>query len=478
MVSQVGLKSCKDSLSVVSGIIPANTAQQDKTLQAAQVALEKQKKLDEDDHKDDGLEESRAKYKASDAASWKALINEEMGDFPDAPELTVLDLSLAIKEGSNLHKILSWTKYIQKLIKFEDLETIQQGQLGKMISQAAACLNQVPPEMRDESFEKISWQVQSTASQVLTRFSAHYFQHGNWQQGRHGLDGSDVLKPADVLALSKATNSIDPEVRGRLTWVLAEDNLRGKTWVVQSGRPWIQTRPNLVAFARAKEHWTRALPDVSFAKLLVNPITMRILYQITDDYVQTCRMTGDKDSVTHFTNFNKVRGDFNKLLVQLCSTRPNLADREKVIGTMRQFFPNALPKEKWEQVLKVCAKPEIGERDMGEVILAHRVDAQQAVAMALATTFCGEFRLALDFCRELASLTAEELSKLPLTLGERLKIVAFAPDKDGQMKPMPICLKCHELWPIYEALYSSIFFSGMDFGAIEELSRIIGDFHK
>ena len=207
-----------------------------------------------------------------------------------------------------------------------------------------------------------------------------------------------------------------------------------------------------------------------FEQLKWTPDTFEILTYLAEIYVECCRIYKDGDSVSHFTDFNKIRGDFCGLIVKLCSTRPP-RERKVIVQLLEKHFPTALTERKWSALYKAMDKSQIEQKDILSIVCATKTTPNEAVAMAMATRFDGGPKMSLDCCRELGTLDPKLAAALPATLGERLEISAYPAlaDKSGAKDPIPICAKCHEVWPIAESLYWAIRQSGLNLAALERL---------
>jgi hypothetical protein len=125
------------------------------------------------------------------------------------------------------------------------------------------------------------------------------------------------------------------------------------------------------------------------------------------------------------------------------------------------------------------------------------------VSMTLSRLTCGEVKIFLDCCRDLGKMTIEERESLPATLQDRFEFLAAKPkdtmttqnpsidhsDKPSQhilnsaqignqeVDLMDLCLKCKDLWAVYEAVYWGFRKSDLDLTALEKLDSLIQTSH-
>lgn len=325
-----------------------------------------------------------------------------------------------------------------------------------------------------EGSRELSSRVKTQAVRMLQSLAAYYFYHTElWVGARKSILLSDSEKAKrSAVELGSRIAKMTVEDVGSFSWIAARDLATGRLCLSRSGRPWGATRVSMERWEKSKAEWNEVLQGekLMFGSILWSPATFEILTSLSEIYVECCRIYKDSDAVSHFTDFNKIRGDFCGLIVKLCSTRPP-RERGVIVQLLEKHFPTALTARKWSALYKVMNKPQIEQRDILSIVCETRTTPNEAVAMSMATLFCGEPKIALDFCRELGTLDPKIAAKLPATLGERLEISAYPalPDKSGAKDPIPICSKCYQVWPIAESLYWAIRQSGLSLAAIESL---------
>lgn len=344
-------------------------------------------------------------------------------------------------------------------------EVICKSRLGASITR---CAN-AAAESRE-----IGSRVRTQAVRMLKALAAHYFYHTElWIGARKSILLSETEKAKrNGAQLGSRIAKMEVEDVGSFTWIAARDLATGRICLSRSGRPWGATRASLERWEQSKADWEQVLKgeNLMFGSIVWSPAAFEILTSLAELYVECCRIYRDSDAISHFTDFNKIRGDFCGLIVKLCSTRPP-RERGVIIQLLEKHFPTALTARKWSALYKIMNKPQIEQKDILSIVCETKTTPNEAVAMAMAALFCGEPKIALDFCRELGTLDPKVIARLPETLGERLEISAYPalPDKSGAKEPIPICSKCHQVWPIAESLYWAIRQSGLSLAAIERL---------
>lgn len=279
-------------------------------------------------------------------------------------------------------------------------------------------------------------------------FASEYFKdHDEWQTGQKALD---CPFPGGALELFKGSLKHLPQGYNKTLVVAAE--LDGSFRISQSGRPWLMTRPFLDEWVQVKNGFKKTLSNktIKFSLLIINPPTIKTLVKILEVYTEKCRMNGARAAVSHFADANKIRGDFVKLIVELLKTRGE-EQRIFILREMQKYFGAGLNPDQWSQLEDIAGIPNIGQQDIASIVFSSKASREQLIIMALCTYFCGEFKTALEVCRETEQLSSSEKEKLPKTLGERLTFVAL--DGRHQFAEIPVCLKCHQCWPAFEALY-------------------------
>lgn len=422
------------------------------------------------------------------AFSWLKIINENKEVNLGEPPIEVSKhnlgkiLPVSIEKGSNLYNIVAWTICIQKVLKLDPIkaiEIIQTAKLGGKLSQCAEYICAIPAEIQDDVVRQMAFQIRYTAVELLKTQSHYYFhQTTNWKNGRDGLKRSHSAEAdQNAQCLQKTVSTLPKEPGSSSAWVIAKDTVQDRLWISQSGRTWAVNSNKLAYWAKNKLNWKRLVGNrLSFCTLIVDSVTMEMISKITAIYVEFCRSNSDRSSVSHFTDFNKVRGDFCARVVKLFATRPDAAKRTFILSRMQKYFPDALPEEKWKQLFKLVDKKTVSQQDVAAVVMNGKSTCDQLIAMSTAVANCGEFKIALEFCRELSILPEESQKLLPKTLGERLEIYAFKSQQNvdsGKRERMRICERCCQLWNVYEALYWSIRSSGLNLSMIEKLDRVL-----
>jgi hypothetical protein len=330
-----------------------------------------------------------------------------------------------------------------------------------------------PIRRKPEDHKEISKRAPSSATAVerpipktpldqVGAFALEYFTgHNDWQTGQKALD---LPFPTDALEPFRGALKRLPQYNK--TCVIAAD-CDGSFRISQSGRPWLMTRPFLDEWVQVKKilKKTSGNKTLKFSLLIINPATIKTLVKVLEVYAEKCRMDRARDEVSHFTDANKIRGDFVKLLVEILRTRSK-EQRIYILGEMQKYFGDSLNPGQWVQLKGLAGIPNIGQQDILSIVLSSKSNREQLIIMALCTYFCGEFKTALEVCREIAELPSSEKEKLPKTLGERLAFVAL--DGRHQLAEIPVCLKCHQCWPAFEALYWMGREKGFDLAALEK----------
>lgn len=430
---------------------------------------------------------------ASTAASkklgfpWLKIINENTEISLSDPVFAVSKRTLGkifpipVDPESNLYKIVAWTIHIQKILDLDPVkaaEIIQTHKLGRKLSQCAEYIGAIPAKMHDGVVGQMAYQIKYTAVELLKSLSHYYFhQTSEWKNGREGLKRS-YSDEADKNAqcLQKDVSAL-PKESGTHAWVIAKDAVQGRLWISRSGRTWVVNLKHLEQWTKSQLNWEQVLGDrTSFCTLMVNSVAIEIVSKITASYAEFCRMNSDHSSVSHFTDFNKVRGLFCQQMFNLVVKKPDAKDRMSILSCMQKHFQEALPEKKWKQLFTIVDKGTFTHQDFLSVVMSDKSTYDQLIAMALATANCGEFKILLELCRELNFLSEESLKLLPKTLGERLEIYAFRAEhteETGKRKQIKICEKCRQLWTVFEALYWSVRNSGLNLSAIENLDRVL-----
>lgn len=397
-----------------------------------------------------------------------------------------------IKNRENLNE---WIAFANTVFTKNDtgakVSIIQELQFGRNLNACAKLLNSIPLNEFDESSMPVADQIVSLSVSMIEEMTRHFFFESKEWKGMLGGLRYDSKSAPHYPKVKEIVNHIyENEVFSNKTIVTAWDSFEGQLAATVSGRM-VAVNKNvinsLIGIRKSCQNIDKKseFKTVHFPKLVINEFSAKLLINIADQLVEF----GELHQVNpkFLNDQNKIMGDFIHLLFVLHQTRTKALDKKIVMLKFQRLFDKMLPPEIWDDLLNYFQSEKHDQKEFLNIFKNFCPSRTQLVMMSLANLCCGEMKIAIDRCTKLGRLSSEERQNCPETLGERLFFSAHHPHirsskqiahkgklvnlNNREFVEMDICQKCHELWPIMEALYRSIKISGLDISEMEKLSK-------
>lgn len=358
----------------------------------------------------------------------------------------------------NPSRVLGWIAFIEKVMERDDkVFLIRKYQLGKVLS---TCLLMNGPE---EKLKKMS-------CDLISCMVHHYlYKTKKLEDARADLQMCSEEKTDQY---KNAYANLPYYIKQNIsTAIFAKDKVKNQLALVHSGRIWEMHDTQLSSWDTVKTEWKSVLPEENlyFCDPEEPKITIDILSQVISIYVDYTRIHQEKDIARSFKDFTKTTSEFAYYLEYLLKKRMTVESRIFILKELRFYFPAALTDAQWEQIYQLMDQPLITRDDLFPYVVSGEITREGLIARSLCRVSCGEMKIALDYSRQLGTLSLAEREQLPPTLRERLEFAAIYALKDHkeELTEIPVCEKCREMWPALEALYWAVRESGLDLKQIE-----------
>ncbi|MDF2577772.1 MAG: hypothetical protein K0S74_1256 [Chlamydiales bacterium] len=405
-------------------------------------------------------------------------------------DLPVYNIKGEPQTDTTLRKIVGWIIFTQKTLEQNNyaitMQRVQEYQLGKILTQCANLLRMVPDIIiDDELLLNLAGQIISMSASILRAVShAYFFKTEEWKKGMNALQSTRVdMTPHSNL--KEIVETIYANTEGaKSTYVTAWDTVNERLLVANSGRRWALEPQKLIKFKEIKDKCQSLFPEqeVALSARYISIGTVQFLISTVHSLFEFCIAEKDTIYIGAISNLKIIRDSFIKQLMHLLKWQLNPSKRELYLCKMYRLFPKALAECQWQQLVTLFRKEQPLQEEIIAIVEGNELTQEQAINMIVYNWNCGEAEIALNSCRDLPKLLAQNPVDLPGTLGERLFFSAFLPTEKinleefvGQQELIQIdpCKKCQQLWPIYEALYWSIRQSGLDMHLLEQLDKRI-----